>query len=110
MNIQYLDRPEGRLAFTVEGNGPLVVAVPGMGDIRSTYTDLIPAFVGAGYRVAVLDLPGHGASDTTFTRFTDDVIGAHILALIEHLGGSAVIVGNSVGGASAIWAARAARS
>ena len=39
---QYLDRGEGRIAYDVTGSGPLVVAVPGMGDLRSTYRHLAP--------------------------------------------------------------------
>jgi hypothetical protein len=31
---QYLDLPEGRIAYDVIGSGPLVIALPGMGDLR----------------------------------------------------------------------------
>ncbi len=65
---QYLDRGEGRIAYDVTGSGPLVVAVPGMGDLRSSYRHLAPALVDAGFRVATMDLRGHGDSDTTFSR------------------------------------------
>ena len=30
----YLTRPEGRVAYDIDGAGPLVVLVPGMGDLR----------------------------------------------------------------------------
>ena len=101
----FLERPEGRIAYTVMGHGPLVVAVPGMGDLRSTYRDVVPPLVAAGYRVAVTDLRGHGESDTTFRRHGDDVTGADVLALIAELGGPAVIIGNSMGAGAAAWAA-----
>jgi pimeloyl-ACP methyl ester carboxylesterase len=40
----YLTRPEGRVAaYDVDGAGPLVVLVPGMGDPRSIHRFLIPA-------------------------------------------------------------------
>ena len=56
---------------TSRGAGPLVVAVPGMGDLRSTYRHLAPALVDAGFRVATMDLRGHGDSDTTFNAYDD---------------------------------------
>lgn len=103
--VELLPRPEGRLAYTVTGTGPLVVAVPGMGDLRSTYRDLVPPLVEAGYRVAVMDLRGHGDSDTTFRAHGDVATGQDLLALVEHLGGPAVLVGNSMGAGAAAWAA-----
>lgn len=103
--IQYLTRPQGRLAYTVEGSGPLVVAVPGMGDLRSTYRDLTGPLLASGHRVAVIDLRGHGDSDTTFTEHGDIATGRDLLALVEHLGGPAVLVGNSMGASASAWAA-----
>ncbi len=101
-----LARPEGNIAYTDAGTGPLVVAVPGMGDVRSTYDDLAPTLVDAGYRVVVADLRGHGDSDTTFTTHGDEATGGDLLALVEHLGaGPAVLLGNSMGASSAAWAA-----
>lgn len=104
--IQRLTRPGGRLAYSDTGSGPLVVAVPGMGDLRSTYDDLAPALVDAGYRVVVTDLRGHGDSDTTFTTHGDVATGTDLVALVEHLdAGPAVLVGSSMGGSAAVWAA-----
>lgn len=101
-----LSRPEGRIAYDVAGDGPLVVLVPGMGDLRSTYRFITPALRPVGYRVAVTDLRGHGDSDTTFMSDDDAATAADVLALIEELGGPAVIVGNSMGpGAAAFTAA-----
>jgi pimeloyl-ACP methyl ester carboxylesterase len=102
---QYLDRPGGRIAYDVTGEGPLVVGVPGMGDLRSNYRYVVPALVAAGYRVATMDLRGHGDSDATFVRYDDVAAGSDVLALIEHLGGPAVIIGNSMGAGAAAWAA-----
>jgi len=31
----YLDRPEGQIGYDVAGDGPLVVLVPGMGDLQA---------------------------------------------------------------------------
>jgi pimeloyl-ACP methyl ester carboxylesterase len=101
---QYLQRPGGRLAYDVQGSGQLIVAVPGMGDIRSTYRFLVPQLVDAGFRVATLDLRGHGDSDTTFTAHDDVALASDIVALTEHLG-AALIIGNSMAAGAAVIAA-----
>jgi pimeloyl-ACP methyl ester carboxylesterase len=102
---QFLTRADGRIAYDVAGQGPLVVLVPGMGDLRSTYRFLAPALVEAGYRVAATDLRGHGDSDTTFTSYGDAETAGDILALVEELGGPAVVVGNSMGAGAGVYAA-----
>jgi pimeloyl-ACP methyl ester carboxylesterase len=100
-----LQRPEGSIAYDVTGEGPLVVCVPGMGELRSSYRATVPALVAAGYRVATMDLRGHGDSDATFSRYDDVAAGEDALVLIERLGGPAVLVGNSMGAGAAVWAA-----
>lgn len=100
-----LQRPEGRLAYDVEGTGPLVVCLPGMGELRSSYRHLVPLLVGAGFRVATLDLRGHGGSDATFTAYDDEALAADALALVEELDGPAYLVGNSMGAGAAVIAA-----
>lgn len=103
---RYLQRPSGRIAYSLEGEGPLVVAVPGMGDLRSVYRATTPALVAAGYRVATLDLRGHGDSDATFDAYDSVATGSDILALVRELGGGpAVVIGNSMGAGAAAWAA-----
>ncbi len=102
---RYLSRPDGRIAYDVDGEGPLVVLVPGMGDLRATYRFLAPVLRGAGYRVAATDLRGHGDSDATFASCGDAETAADVLALIEALGGPAVIVGNSMGAGAAVMVA-----
>jgi pimeloyl-ACP methyl ester carboxylesterase len=101
----YLARPGGRIAYDLDGTGPLVVCVPGMGDLRSVYRFLRPELVEAGYRVAALDLRGHGDSDASFSSYDDVAAGSDVLALIEELGGPAVVVGDSMGAGAAAWAA-----
>ena len=103
--IAYLDRPGGRIAFDVAGRGPLVIAVPGMGDLRAVYRFMAPSLVPAGFRVATMDLRGHGDSDATFSSYDDAAAGSDLIALAERLGGPAVFVGNSMGAAAAVWAA-----
>jgi pimeloyl-ACP methyl ester carboxylesterase len=95
----YLTRPEGQIGYDVEGTGPLVVLVPGMGDLRSTYRFLAPVIRDSGFRVACTDLRGHGDSDATFSSYGDTETAGDVTALIEELGGPAVVVGNSMGAA-----------
>jgi len=102
---RFLTRPEGRIGYDVASDGPLVVLVPGMGDLRATYRFLARALRAAGFRVAVTDLRGHGDSDTTFTSYGDVETAGDVVALIEELGGPAVVVGNSMGAGSAAYAA-----
>ncbi|WP_022884849.1 alpha/beta fold hydrolase [Glaciibacter superstes] len=104
-DVQFLSRPEGRIAYTVEGSGALVVAIPGMGDLRSSYREVAKSVVAAGYRVAVMDLRGHGDSDTTFRLHGDVVTGEDLLALVDELGGTAAVLGSSMGAGAAVWAA-----
>ncbi|MGI9092621.1 MAG: alpha/beta fold hydrolase [Mycobacteriales bacterium] len=101
----YLSRPGGRIAYDVSGCGPLVVCVPGMGDLRSSYRLLAPRLVDAGYRVAAMDLRGHGESDASFDGYDNAASSGDVVALIDELGGPATIVGNSMGGAAAAYTA-----
>jgi pimeloyl-ACP methyl ester carboxylesterase len=106
--VRFLDRPGGRISYTVEGHGPLIVLVPGMGDLRASYRELVPSLVDAGYRVATTDLRGMGDGGTGFAEFGDDATAADVLALVRELGGPAVLIGSSMGAAaSAVAAAEA---
>jgi pimeloyl-ACP methyl ester carboxylesterase len=104
-STRYLTRPDGRIGYDVAGGGRLVVLVPGMGDLRAGYRFLAPALEKAGYRVACTDLRGHGDSDVAFASYGDEETAGDVVALIEELGGPAVIVGNSMAAGSAVLAA-----
>jgi pimeloyl-ACP methyl ester carboxylesterase len=106
MTTSYLDRGPGRIAYDVAGEGPLVVCLPSMGDLRSIFRHTVPALVDAGYRVATMDLRGHGDSDDGFDSYDDIALASDVIALIEHLGGGpAVVVGNSMGAGAGVWVA-----
>jgi pimeloyl-ACP methyl ester carboxylesterase len=97
-----------RLAYEVSGAGPLVVLAHGLGDSRHSYRFVVPALVAAGYRVANLDLRGCGDSDVGWDGYSRTDIAGDLVALVRHLGGPAVLVGQSIsGGAVTIAAADA---
>lgn len=102
-----LQRAEGVIAYDVLGAGPLVVLVPGMGDLRASYRHLAPRLLDAGCRVATVDLRGHGESDATFSSYGDEPTAEDLAALIDELGGPAVLVGNSMAAGSAVLTAAA---
>jgi pimeloyl-ACP methyl ester carboxylesterase len=102
---RYLERDEGRVGYEVRGEGPLVLCVPGMGELRSSFRSTMPALVAEGFRVASVDLRGHGDSDATFSAYDDPANAADVEALVDHLGAPAVIVGNSMGAAVAVMVA-----
>jgi pimeloyl-ACP methyl ester carboxylesterase len=106
MNTQYLELGQGRLAFDDRGEGPLVICVPSMGDVRQEYRFLAPLLVEAGYRVVTMDVRGHGESSVKWSDYSVAAVGADILALIRHLNaGPALLVGNSMAGGASVWAA-----
>ena len=102
---EYLDVAGGRIAFDVVGQGPLVVLSPGLGDTRSTYRFLAPLIVDAGYRLARVDLRGHGQSSTGWNSYSRTDTAENLIAVIRNLGGPAVIVGQSFSGGAAVIAA-----
>jgi pimeloyl-ACP methyl ester carboxylesterase len=104
ITVGMLDREGGRIAYDVQGTGPLVTCAPGMGDIRQTFRYLVPALIDAGYRVATFDLRGHGESDTSFATFDDEAEASDIVALAEHLGSPTAVIGNSMGSAAGVIA------
>jgi pimeloyl-ACP methyl ester carboxylesterase len=101
-----LQRPEGDLAYTDIGTGPLVVMLPGLGDLKEEYRFLGERLVAAGYRAVALDLRGHGASSTGWPAYTNAALGSDLLALVRHLdAGPATLIGTSMGAGGAAWAA-----
>jgi pimeloyl-ACP methyl ester carboxylesterase len=77
----------------------------GIGDRRQAYRFLAPKLAQAGYRVANADLRGHGESSMGWTSITRTDIAGDLLALTDHLGGPAAIVGHSISGGAATIAA-----
>lgn len=106
MATQYLQVRDGTLAYDDTGSGPLVMCVPGMGDLRAEYRFLTPRLVAAGYRVVALDVRGHGETSVRWPDYSVAGIGADIVSLARALGaGPATIIGTSMAAGAAVWAA-----
>jgi pimeloyl-ACP methyl ester carboxylesterase len=106
MDISFLEVGGFRIAAGVRGAGPLVVCSPAMGDTRDAFRPLADRLVAAGFRVALLDLRGHGDSDAGFDRYGDEATADDLLAAIDAFGeGPAFLAGASMSAAAAVIAA-----
>lgn len=86
------------LSYTDAGSGPLVVMVMGTGSPgRVWHAHQQPALIKAGYRVVTFDNRGIAPSSECVSGFTLADMVADTAALIEHLGGPALVVGTSLG-------------
>ena len=83
----YVDHDGGRIAYDVIGDGPLVVLSHGTADTRSTYRFLAPLIADAGYRVARVDLRGHGGSSTGWDSYSYPDTAGDLIQVIRKLGG-----------------------
>lgn len=106
MATKYLERENGKIAYDDNGQGPLVICVPSLGDVRGEYRFLIPQLVSAGYRVISMDPRGHGETSPDWSDYSVVGIGKDMLALVRDLNaGPAIIIGTSMAAGAAVWAA-----
>src|SRR3954469_25379925 len=105
---EHLSIGAGTIAYDVTGEGPLVVLAHGIGDSRHSYRFLAPALAAAGYRVANVDIRGCGDSSLGWDSYSRTDIAGDLVALVRHLGGPAVIIGQSISGGAATIAAATA--
>lgn len=101
----------GTIAYEVTGGpGHLVVLAHGMGDSRQAFRLLTRRLVEAGYRVAAMDLRGHGESSVGWSGYSRTELAGDLIALVKHLGGPAVLIGHSIAGGAVTIAAATAPS
>ncbi|MGN9810700.1 alpha/beta fold hydrolase [Micromonospora sp. BQ11] len=106
MTVSFVGRDGGRIAYEVHGQGPLVVVSHGMGENRGSFRHLVPLLVEAGYRVASVDVRGHGESSAGWPSYAPAEVGADLLAVVRDLGGGpATLVGSSSSAAGVVFAA-----
>jgi pimeloyl-ACP methyl ester carboxylesterase len=103
---QFLDLPDGRLAYDDTGDGPLIVCTSAMLDLRSELRFIAPLLVGAGFRVVTLDQRGMGETSGPWPEYGSIPLARDMMALIRHLdAGPAVIYGTSNGAAAGVYIA-----
>jgi pimeloyl-ACP methyl ester carboxylesterase len=107
-HTQFITNEGGRIAFEdTGGNSPAILAIPGMGDLRSEYRLIRPLLQRAGYRVITMDPRGFGETSATWNDYSARAVGRDAVAVLEHLdAGPATILGNSFAAGSALWAAQ----
>ncbi len=106
MMTEFMKVAGGTIAYDDEGNGPLVICVPSMGDVRAEYRFLKPRLLEAGYRVVTMDVRGHGESSVGWSDYSVVGVGVDIIALIKQLNaGSALVIGESMAAGAAVYAA-----
>lgn len=106
MAISFIETDGGSLAVEVDGDGPLVLCSPALGDVRNVFDPLAAQLVAYGYRVARVDLRGHGDSTASFSHYGDEATAEDFLTVAEILGsGPAIFAGASMSAAAAVIAA-----
>ena len=106
MNISFVEIDGGKLGLQVAGEGPLVICSPGIGDFRDAFAPLSAHLRACGYRVACVDLRGHGDSTPRFDSYGDEATANDLLSVMDALGGGpAILVGASMSAAAAVIAA-----
>ncbi len=93
------------LTGEVAGTGPTLLFLHGWPDTRTLWDGVVDDFVGAGYRVATLDLRGCGESEkpTSTESYAMHHLVGDVAAAIDVLGGPVTLIGHDWGAALA-WA------
>jgi 3-oxoadipate enol-lactonase len=93
-----MTRTQPRIAFEVQGAGPAIVFVHGIGGNRSNWTDQIEAFAST-HQVIAMDLRGYGSSEWQGDQVALEDFAADVAAVLDELGiPKAHLVGLSMGG------------
>jgi pimeloyl-ACP methyl ester carboxylesterase len=106
MVTKFLNGRYGTIAYDDSGDGPLIICVPSMGDLRQEYRYLIPGLASAGYRVISMDVRGHGETSPAWPDYSVGAIGSDVLDIVRSLdAGPALVIGTSMAAGAGVWAA-----
>ena len=94
----------GGLHIETNGNGPSLVLLHANGGDHRDFDAVVAPLVDSGWRVTTVDWPGHGQSPRQDPE-TAVAFGRLLPQVLDELGGSHVLLGNSVGGFTALHAA-----
>ena len=101
-DVKFLDLHGDRVAFLDEGQGEVVLLLPGMAGSSATWRSVIGP-LSRKYRVIAPDLIGHGQSDKPRSDYSLGAFAVFLRDLLDELGvTSATIVGHSLGGGVAM--------
>jgi pimeloyl-ACP methyl ester carboxylesterase len=84
-------------------HGDPIVLLHGLSSSSASYADLGPRLADVGWRVVALDFRGHGASDRVAGTYVIEHYAADVSAFLGTLDAPAVLVGHSLGGATAVY-------
>jgi 3-oxoadipate enol-lactonase len=91
------------IAYTAAGSGAPVVLVHGLAGDRISWSAQLGSL--DGFRTVAYDLRGHGSTTLGNAEGTLAQLGGDLLGFLEHVTGPATVVGFSLGGTVALWAA-----
>lgn len=95
----FLERPDGRLAYDVEGSGPPLLLVTGLGGSRRYWANLVQELA-RDFTVITHDHMGIGDSHGERVAHTVEALTEDVVALMDHLGiRQANLIGHSTGAA-----------
>jgi pimeloyl-ACP methyl ester carboxylesterase len=89
-----------RLHYVEEGTGPLLLLLHGFPDFWYSWRHQLPVLAAAGHRVVAVDLRGYNQSERPagVAAYRLDEVTRDIAALVQALGGPAIVVGHDWGG------------
>jgi pimeloyl-ACP methyl ester carboxylesterase len=91
-------------SYCVAGHGEPVILIHGLGEDHRSWRAQQVALA-ARCRTIAYDLRGHGMTPVGAADGTLEQLGRDLLALIDEIGGPCTLVGYSLGGTVAMWAA-----
>ena len=100
-----VDHAGCKLAVTTAGAGDLIILMHGWPELGRSWRHLIAPLVNAGYRVAIPDMRGYGASDKPADpeQYTLNIVAADMEAIAHALGYKTFIAIGHDWGALAAW-------
>jgi pimeloyl-ACP methyl ester carboxylesterase len=108
LESRYIDANGVRLHYIECGSGePPIVFVHGLGSTVTKWRDAM-SICGPRRRSIAVDLPGFGRSASPRARYTFGFLAGGVRSFLDAMGiERCVLVGNSLGGAAALWLAAA---
>ena len=81
----YIDHCGARIWYATHGEGPAVILLHGGLGHSGNWGYQIPALVGAGYRVVLIDSRGHGHSTRDSRPYSYELMASDVLAVMDIL-------------------------